>query len=720
MASELAGELPVDVSGGALELREVDLDRFFSPTTIAIVGATETAGRPGALMTRRIVAWAESHGAAVTPVTPAHEWIAGRRTVGSIAQVSTPVDLAVLLTGAERVVDHFAEAVDVGARFAVIFSAGFAEVGAQGARLEDRLSELAAGGTRLLGPNTNLNAFSDFRADLTGPAIALITQSGHQGRPIFQGQELGVRLSHWAPTGNEADLEFADFAGYFADRPEVGVIAAYIEGFRDGRTLRLAADRALRAGTPLVVVKVGRTDEGASMARSHTGHLTGADDVVDAAFAQHGIVRVEGLDELLEVAAAFARTPRPHRTGRRAGIGIYAISGGTGAHMADMVAAAGLRLARLADSTQRALHDGLIPTYLRVSNPVDCGGPPVMTSAGRKILDLILADPDVDVLVVPITGALDAMSEPLVRDLVAAAQACDKPVFVVWGSPVGTEAAYTETLRASQLPVFRTFRNCVTAMTAYLDWWETAQRYRSPFVDAPTDPLPAARRVRRLLDRAPGDSALSEPDSKRVLSAYGVRVSRDRQCTSARQAVDAARRLGLPVVMKAMSPDIAHKTEHRLVELGVSSLAQVRTTYRELMGRGRAVAGASIEGVLVSQQVEGGVEMLVGVARDSLFGPVVTVGFGGTLAEVLDDVAIRIPPFSTAEAERMLDELRGAALLDGHRGEPAVDRAALVAAIMATQRLALDFANDIVEVDINPLLVRRRGAVALDALVVRS
>src|SRR5207344_358497 len=183
------------------------------------------------------------------------------------------------------------------------------EVGKVGEKLEARLAELVqSGDVRLLGPNTNLNAFEDFRADLGGPSIALITQSGHQGRPVFQGQEIGIRLTHWAPTGNEVDLEFADFARHFADQPEVGVIACYIEGFKDGRTLMLAADHAARLRKPMVMVKVGKTEAGRSMAQSHTGHLTGSDAVTSAVFRQFGVTRVGGLDELLDVSMAFART----------------------------------------------------------------------------------------------------------------------------------------------------------------------------------------------------------------------------------------------------------------------------------------------------------------------------------------------------------------------------------------------------------------------------
>ncbi len=259
----------------------------------------------------------------------------------------------------------------------------------------------------------------------------------------------------------------------------------------------LAADHAAQLRKPLVVVKVGRTEAGSAMAKAHTGHLTGADAVVSAVLRQFGVTRVDGLDELLDTSAAFARTRPP----RGDGVCIYAISGGTGAHLADMAAGVGLRLPELTAETQRALHDGLIPAYLRVSNPVDCGGPPVTMPAGRQILDLLVADPNVDVLICPITGALDMMSGPLARDLVAVAATTDKPIFVVWGSPVGTERAYTETLLASQLPVFRTFGNCVRAVRAYLDYWG--------FVDAL--PLTVRRRARRSLARPRRASGASSP-----------------------------------------------------------------------------------------------------------------------------------------------------------------------------------------------------------------
>jgi acetate---CoA ligase (ADP-forming) len=707
----------VDVSGRALELRDVDLDRFLHPRTVAVIGASDAARKPNTAMTRKIKAWADHHGATFYPVHPTYETVAGVRCYPTVFDVPGDIDLAVILTG--KAVDTFEEVLQRKAAFAVIFAAGFAEAGKEGEKLQDRLEQLVAEGeVHLLGPNTNLNAFEEFRDDLTGPSIALITQSGHQGRPVFQGQEIGIRLSHWAPTGNEVDLEFADFARYFADQPDVGVIAAYIEGFKDGRTLMLAADHAARLRKPVVVVKVGRTDEGESMAMAHTGHLTGSDAVTSAVFRQFGITRADALDDLLDTSAALARTAPV--TGD--GIGIYAISGGTGAHMADLVAAVGLRIPELTKDTQRALHDGLIPDYLRVSNPVDCGGPPVADARGRRILDLLLADPNVDALVVPITGAVEMFSEPFTRDLVEVAKTTDKPIFVIWGAPPGTDDTFYFRLLDGGLPVFRTFGNCVKALQAYVDYWKFANRYESPFEDPPKKPGPAAGKARRLLGAAASGEALSEHTSKQVLRAYGIRPSRDALCENAAQAAKAATTLGYPVVMKVSSPDLLHKSDLGLVRTGVGSAREVRSVYDELMRRARRAGrkGARIDGVLVCETVTDGVETVVGVSQDPLFGPVVMVGLGGVLVEVLGDVTFRVPPFGRHEAERMLRELRGYPLLRGARGAKPSDVGALVDVIMRVQRLAMELTDDVRELDINPLIVRSRGAVALDALVVRT
>ena len=654
-------------------------------------------------MYAKISRWADAAGATVYPVNPNRDRIGDVPCYPTILDIPSDIDLAVILVG--DALEVLPQVIEKKVTFAVIFAAGFAEVGAEGEAKQAELSRLIqAGEVHVLGPNTNLNAFELFTDGLPGRAIALVTQSGHQGRPVFQGQEIGIRLGYWAPTGNEVDLEFADFAAFFADQPEVGAVAAYIEGFKDGRTLMLAADHAAQRRVPIVCVKVGRTDEGRSMAKAHTGHLTGSDAVTSAVFRQFGITRVDGLDELLDVSAMFART-KPPSSGD--GVCIYAISGGTGAHMADMASAAGLRLCTLAPSTQRQLHEW-IPPYLRVSNPVDNGGPPSADWRGRKILDAIVADPAVGMVICPITGALPSMGNRLAKDLVDVAATTDKPVLVVWGSPVGDEDAYKEILLKSGIPVFRTFANAVTAAKAYFDYHRFADRYRSPFAKAVRRPSPAAAAV-----QTAGLLRADEYHSMQVLSSYGIPVPRMHLAESAKDAVAAAASIGYPVVAKICSAEILHKSDAGFVRVGLTSPRQVRDAYGDFMGR-----GPKADGVLICEQVAGGVECVVGVAQDQLFGPVVMAGLGGVLVEVLGDVSFRVPPFTKADAAAMIAELKGAALLRGVRGRPAADVDALVDVIMRVQRLAVDLSADIAELDINPLVVQPRGAVALDALIV--
>ncbi|WP_369033000.1 acetate--CoA ligase family protein [Streptomyces adonidis] len=701
----------LDVGGRPLYAGVPDLDRFFRPESLAVVGASDAEGRPNTGITRQLLAWAERVGARLHPVHPTREAVFGIPCFPSVADLPEQVDLAVLLVADPLpVVEQLAEAK---VKFAVAFASGFAETGEAGAEAQARLAAaVRRSGLRLLGPNTNLNAFEHFRDDLDGPAIALITQSGHQGRPVFALQELGIRLSHWAPTGNEADLETADFISYFSEQPEVGAIACYVEGLKDGRSFLLAADRAARRGVPVVAVKVGRTETGARTAASHTGKLTGADTVVDAAMRQYGVIRVDGLDQLQDTSALLARARPPLADG----VAVYSISGGTGAHFADLATEAGLHLPTLSAAKQTELHEW-IPDYLNVANPVDSGGHPVGDWRGRKIIDAILADPEVGVLVCPITGPFPPMSDKLARDLVEAAEQTDKLVCVIWGSPVGTEAAYRETLLgSSRVATFRTFANCVTAVRAHLDHARFTASYRSPFDEAPRTPSPSFRKARALM--RPGQ-ALSEHAAKLLLRAYGIRVPREQLVTSAAAAVRAAGLVGYPVVMKASGGQIAHKTELGLVKIGLTSASQVRDAYRELTDIAR-YEGVDLDGVLVCQMVERGVEMVVGVTHDDLFGPTVTVGLGGVLVEVLRDTAVRVPPFGEEQTRDMLTELRGRALLDGVRGRPPADLDALVEVVMRVQRMALELGDELAELDINPLMVlpRGQGAVALDALAV--
>src|SRR5207302_9498081 len=299
-------------------------------------------------------------------------------------------------------------------------------------------------------------------------------------------------------------------------------IAGYIEGFKDGRTFMLAADRAARRRVPIVLIKPGRSDIGRSWVQSHTGHLAGSDRVLDAVLRQFGVIRVDGLDELLEVSAMLARCGRP----RGDGVAIYSISGGTNTHVADWAASIGLRLPEFTAATQAALHEW-IPEYLRVSNPVDSGEHPTGDERGPKILDAILDDPNIDVLIVPVAGSFSPISDRFAQDLVDAAERHpETPGCVIWGSPPADESGYRDVLtKQSRLPVFRSTRNCLTAVKAWLDYHAFADAYRSPFDKPVLRPSPASRQARPMV--RPG-AALSEHEAKLLLAEYGIPITDER------------------------------------------------------------------------------------------------------------------------------------------------------------------------------------------------
>ncbi len=694
----------LDVSGRTLALRNVDLERLMNPKVIAVVGASDSEGSQSALNWRMIRGWSEQLGRRVIPVNPNRETCDGERCSPDLEAVPEEVDVAIVLTS--NAAGALRSAVAAGVPFVVIFTAGFAETGKDGRARQQELEQLIASSeVHVLGPNTPLNMFQPFRDDLPGQRTALITQSGHQGRPIYQAQSNGVALAGWAPTGNESDLESADFIRAFADRSDVGAIAGYIEGFKDGRTFMLAADHAAQRGVPIVMIKVGRSDLGRSWAQSHSGHLAGSDAIASAVFRQFGVTRVDGLDELADVSAMLARSSPP--TGD--GVAIYSISGGTCSHMADWAASVGLRVPELTAKTQKQLREW-IPGFLRVSNPIDSGGIATGDERGPKILDAILSDPNVAILIAPIAGSFSPISDKLARDLVAAASKTSKPVCVIWGSPTADEEGYVEVLLKSQLPVFRSARNCLTAVKAWLDYHAFRERYRSPFEKVPTRELPAARDARAILTR---DGALNEARSKQVVAAYGIPVTRDEVCTSPAEAARAAKRIGFPLVMKASGETLLHKSDRGLVHVGITSEREARAAYAEL-----TAAAPEADGVLVCEQISGGIETVVGVVQDELFGPAVMFGLGGIAVEVFRDVTFRVPPFDRAEARRMIEEIRSVALLKGARGRPKANLNAIVDVIMKVQRLALDLAGEIAELDINPLVALPDRAVALDALVV--
>ncbi|MHB8328107.1 MAG: acetate--CoA ligase family protein [Acidimicrobiales bacterium] len=695
--------------------QRTDLEEFFHPKAVALVGSVNRNAKPERLRAAYRERWGEhwylvnAKGGQIGDI-PVYE---------HVTDIPAEITLAVVNVGTKLVARTVEECGKHGVPYVLIFSAGFSEVGEAGAVLEREVGEVARRyGIRVFGPNTNTNAFEKLPEPptLRGGRIGLVTQSGHQGRPLVQGTEFGVAFSRWVPTGNELDLDAADFIEYYAYDDDTSVIAGYFEGFRDPAKLRRALEAANAQRKPVVALKMGSTVAGTRMASSHTGHLAGSDAVVDGLFRQYGVVRVRDLDELLETAALFAKLP----AGTGPNCCLYSISGGSGTLMAEVAESSGVPVPMLSAATQAALRS-MIPDYLTVANPVDNGAQFLVSAPvedRKRVFDVVAADEGVDVIVVGLTGALGRLTDRFAEDIVAFVDEVGKPIIVTWNSFKTDEAGFT-TLVDAGIPMFRSFRNCFGALRAFALHEEQASSFR-PRKALPTR-VPAA--ARGVLDetRARRGGPLGADESRRLLEAFGVPLAGEGLAHSPAEAARLSAGIGFPVVMKIASPDFPHKSDAGLVRLGVASAAAARIAYGELVERAKKVdRRARIEGVQIQEQVEGGTEMIVGVTRDPVFGPAVLVGTGGVFAEILADAAVRPLPLDRRDAEDMVQSLRGHALLRGARGRPKADVKALVDVIMAVARLAAACGDDLVELDLNPVVVRSKGAVAVDSLVVTA
>ena len=694
-----------------------DLEEFFHPRAVAIVGSVDRRARPEQLR----AAYSERWGDRWFLVNARGGQVGDIPVYRHVTDVPCEVTLAVINVGTPLVAAALEECGEHGVRYAIVFSAGFSEVGPEGAARERELGELARRyGMRVFGPNTNTNAFEVLPEPVRrrGGRIGLVTQSGHQGRPLVQATELGVAFSRWVPTGNELDLEAADFVEYFAYDDDTAVIAGYFEGFRHPVTLRRALEAANARGKPVVALKMGSTQAGTRMAASHTGHLTGSDRVTTGLFRQHGVVRVRDLDELLETAALFAKLPPG--TGPRCAL--YSISGGSGTLMAETAEASGVPVPELSATTQKGLRQ-LIPDYLTVANPVDNGAQFLLTASAEvrhRVFRLLDADENVDVIVVGITGALGRITDVFAEDVAAMADELATPIVATWNSPKTDEPGF-QALADSGVAMFRSFRSCFSALAGFAWYGRRAGHFRSRRPLPAKVPEAAARVLEKHARRAVG-GPLPVTEASRLLAAFGLPVAREELALSSADAARLAAELGYPVVMKVASPDFPHRSDHGLVRLGVADARTARAVFQELLAAAtEAKPKARIEGVLVQEQVAGAVaEMIIGVSRDPVLGPAVLLGTGGVLAELFDDVAVCPLPLDRADVSDMLESLRGRALLSGWRGRPRADRKALLDAVMAVARLATACGEDLAELDLNPVVVRSSGVLCVDSLVVMA
>jgi acetyl coenzyme A synthetase (ADP forming)-like protein len=715
------------------------LEALFAPKSVAVIGASTKPDSLGRAVFKNIL----FHGytGVVYPVNPKAKSILGVKAYPSVLDIPDEIDLAVIIVPAIAVANVLEECGRKGVRAAIVISAGFKEIGEEGAQRERELQQIAQRyGIALLGPNclgiintdpaVSLNATFAPGMPRQGN-IAFISQSGALGVAALEyAQRQKIGLSKFISIGNKADLHENHLLDYLKDDPLSDVILLYVEDLEDPQGFhRLATEITSERPKkiPILAIKSGRTLEGAKAATSHTGALAGSDEVYDSIFMQSGVLRVETIEELFDYAIAFAQQPLPHLTrslyasGEGQGevkIAIVTNAGGAGILATDAAVRHGVQLAEFTEETVRKLRE-LLPPTVNVANPVDMTGEP-NEQRYETVVRTVLEDPNVAGVVVIAAPHILMSLENIARHIVRAVQEIhtEKPVLACLMAVTDARPAI-EILEEANIPHYsfpERAARALAAMARYREWVHRPRTEYRVFTDVQIE------QARETIARAKrqGRSLLLEPEAHDVLKAYGFPVLQYRFAKSEDEALQAAREIGYPVVLKIVSPDIAHKVDVGGVKLGIHSDAELRDSYRQMLADvQKAKPDARIFGVFVQEFIKGGKETILGLKRDPLFGPLLMFGLGGIYVEALRDVTFRIAPIRELGVHRMIRQIRGFKILEGFRGEPPSDIDAIAECLARLSQLATQL-EEIVELDINPLVVfeRGRGARVVDARIV--
>jgi acyl-CoA synthetase (NDP forming) len=692
------------------------LDALFKPRSIAIFGASEDVTKIGG----RPLQFLQKYGyrGAIYPINRKGGTVQSLQAYANVADLPEAPELAVMAVPPESVLEAVKDCAARGVRAVVILSSGFSEMGEAGSRLQAQIGQVArSSGMRVVGPNclgaigVADKSIATFSVALesafpTAGHVGIVSQSGNLGSYAMRlAVDRGIGISRLLTTGNECDVDIADGIASLATDPATSVILCCMETCRDAGKLVRALAMAREAGKPIIVLKVGVSDAGSEAAASHTGALAGSDAVFDVVLRNGGAIRVPSIEQLLDVGHAVsvvgtARAPKGNRAA------LVTASGGFGVLMADAASAQGLDLPKLSARTQERILSAL--PYASPGNPVDMTAqvssrPELLV----QVLSAVAEDPACDAVILQ---SAYAFQMPRLRDVYIAALEQvrrDHPsrlILLCCKAPGDTIAQ----LNRLGFPTVETIDAACSTLAALVRLGTRGEPVATAAAWSSTAALPQ-------------EAFANEASAKAALAQAGVPVLKEITATSRDAALAAAREIGFPLVLKIVSPDIAHKTEVGGVVVGVRSEAQLADEYDSLLARvAQKAPQARIAGVLVAQMAQGGVELILGTKKDPVFGPVVMVGLGGIFAEVLRDVALQIAPVTEAQATQMLRSLKAFPLLDGARGRAKADVAAAARAVAALSQFAARHADVVAEIDINPLVVmdQGQGAFALDALLV--
>lgn len=702
-----------------LPRKDPEFSRLLSPRGIAVVGASTDLDRLGSQPVRFLSEF--GYAGEVYPVNPKYAQIGGLPCYPDVLSLPGPCDVAIIGTPAAHVANAVRQCGQAGIPFAIIFTAGFREVGGDGMRLEAELKQaIAESGVRCVGPNCigimNVpeRVYMGFGPGFNNPKlrpgpVAFVSQSGGFAFSVVglvDAQAIGFR--YIVSAGNEADLGTLDFLEHFVERDDIEVVVSYMEGIADGRRLRAIGRRALERRKPILVWKAGNSNIGRAAATSHTASMTADYALYREAFREGGFIQVQDSDDLADSVRAFCGRKLPK--GNR--IGLLTTSGGSGVLMADCCDEAGLTLPPFQSGTLEQLR-AIMPAFSTFANPADftaqLSGQYALFNQG---LGIVLDDASVDQVAIRYGAVEGGKSALWAQGIAELSDKTDKPLLVSWGRPPNLDAESLQILERHRVPWFVTPLRTARAAGVLHKFAAKVASLRPANFTRPIDPqalpLPAA------------GAALGEHRSKQCLTTYGIPVASEifvaAGALDGLQAID----LPFPVAVKVESPDIPHKTEAGAVALNLADLASAKEAARRVLASARRYApDARVDGVTFAQ-MQTGLETIVGAVCDPYFGPVVMFGLGGITTELLKEVAYRFAPFDVHTAREMIEELKVAPLFKGYRGRPPLDVAALADLLARVSCLIADHADRIAEIDVNPVFVRSEGegVAAADALVV--
>ncbi len=695
-----------------------NLDSLFSPQSIAVIGASNRQGSVGRAAFTNILL--NEYTGTVYPVNPKEHSISGVRAYPSVLDLPETVDLAVVIVPAPVVASVVEESGKKGVKGLVIISAGFKEVGPDGAELERQVSSIAQKySMRMIGPNclgvinadpnVRLNASFASGMPVEG-SIAFASQSGALGEAVLDyasGENIG--FSKFISMGNKADVNENDILEYLRTDPMTKVILLYIEDIIDGRKFVDTVSRVTEE-KPIIAVKAGVSPEGAKAASSHTGALAGSDEAYNAILKQSGVIRVESIIDLFDYARAFAKQPLPR--GNR--VAIITNGGGPGIMATDASVRYGLQIAQFSDSTKNKLRSGL-PKEASVNNPIDLIGD---AQADRYELALgSLNDDNVDCGLVLLTPQAMVDLKKVAETIASVGPKSGKTILASLLG-LGDVTPAVGVLESNGVPNYSFPESAVRALAAMSEYKRWIDRPRTEVKHFEVDLVLARKIIGRA--RQAGLTNLSQTDAMSLLSAYGLPAIKIEFARTRQQAVALARKIGLPVAMKIVSPDVVHKTDIGAVKLDLNNEKDVGEAFEEILKNVKANSpSARIEGVLLQNYVTGGTETIIGIHRDPKFGPLLMFGLGGIYVEAYRDVSFRLAPIRELGARNMIQQIRGGKILEGFRGQPPRDTEAIAECIERLSQLAIDL-EEVQELDVNPLLAFEKGCKAVDARVIIS